>query len=147
MEIQPKGTEALITVYEIGGIGEPYSLALENTDTTLKLLDREIPVRYAILDGKAVKNEQLTVAILGLSFHAGEFRLECSLQSLTNLKFNLVDVRKEQSAKDFYGKVVKSSNTCPEGCCVRFTSLPPGIEGYFQAVLELTEDEHPALTC
>jgi adenylate cyclase len=147
IEIRPKGTEASITVYDTGGIGGLYSLALENIDTAAKLLNREIPVRYAILDGKAVINEQLTGAILGLSYQTGEFRLENTLQPLTNLKFNLVDVRKELSAKDFYGKVVKSSNTCPEGCCVRFTSLPPGIEGYFQAVLELTADEHQALTC
>jgi adenylate cyclase len=135
MEVHPKGIEAPLTIYEVGGISGQYNLTLADKTSSLLTLAREIPIRYTVLDGKYLGLGELTGAILRLSRKSGELRLQSPPELLTNLKLNLVDVSEELSRKDFYGKVVGRSNTEPSVCSVRFTALPPGIDGYFQAAL------------
>lgn len=135
MEVHPKGAETPFTIYNVGGISGRYNLTLEDKTSSLLQLAREIPIRYTVLDSDYVGHGELTGAILRLSRKSGEFRLQTPLDLLTNLKLNLVDVSEELSRKDFYGKVVKSSNTEPTVRSVQFTALPPGIDGYFQAAL------------
>jgi class 3 adenylate cyclase/HAMP domain-containing protein len=135
MEVHPKGAETPFTIYNVGGISGRYNLTLEDKTSSLLELAREIPIRYTVLDSDYVGHGELTGAILRLSRKSGEFRLQNPLDLLTNLKLNLVDVSEELSRKDFYGKVVKRSNTEPTVCSVQFTALPPGIDGYFQAAL------------
>jgi hypothetical protein len=57
------------------------------------------------------------------------------LNPLTNLKFNLANVTEELARQDFYGKVVAGSEKDPDLYTVTFTSLPPGVDGYMQAVI------------
>jgi len=135
MEVHPKGAETPFTIYNVGGISGRYNLTLEDKTSSLLELAREIPICYTVLDSDYVGHGELTGAILRLSRKSGEFRLQNPLDLLTNLKLNLVDVSEELSRKDFYGKVVKRSNTEPTVCSVQFTALPPGIDGYFQAAL------------
>jgi len=135
MEVHPKGAETPFTIFNVGGISGRYNLTLEDKTSSLLELAREIPIRYTVLDSDYAGHGEPTGAILRLSRKSGEFRLQTPLDLLTNLKLNLVDVSEELSRKDFYGKVVKRSNTEPTVCSVRFTALPPGIDGYFQAAL------------
>jgi adenylate cyclase len=136
MEVHPKGAEVPFTIYEVGGIGGQYNISLEDKTSSLLMLAREIPIRYTVLDGKYMGQGEFTGAILRLSRKSTELRLQTALDMLTNLKLNLVDVSEELSRKDFYGKVVQRSNTEQNVCTVRFTALPPGIDGYFQAALD-----------
>jgi hypothetical protein len=52
---------------------------------------------------------------------------------LTNLKMNLRDVDENLAIKFFYGKVFENSTTNEKIHLVRFTSLPPEIDAYFQS--------------
>ena len=135
MEVHPKGAERPFTIYEVGGIGAKYNLALEEKPSRLVVLAREILIRCTVLDGKHMGEGEFGGAILRLSRRSGELCLGTSLDPLSNLKLNLVDVSEELSRKDFYGKVVECSDTDPNTCTVQFTALPPGIDGYFQAAL------------
>jgi len=136
IEVHPKGSEAPLTIYEVGGIGGSYNVALEEKRSSLLVLAREIAIRYTVLEGKHVGEGELTGTIVRLSRKSGEFCLQTSLDPLSNLKLNLVDVTEELSRKDFYGKVLERSHADPKTCTVRFTALPPGIDGYFQAALD-----------
>jgi hypothetical protein len=49
------------------------------------------------------------------------------------MKMNLMDVYKELSIKDFYGKVTAKILKDENNYLVRFTSLPPEVTAYFQA--------------
>jgi class 3 adenylate cyclase/HAMP domain-containing protein len=136
MEVHPKGAEAPFMVYQVGGIGGRYNLTLEDKTLRLLVLAREIPIRYIALDGKYTGQGEFTGAILRLSRRSGQLRLQIPLEPFTNLKFNLLEVAEELSRRDFYGKVVGCSDIEPDICSVRFTALPPGIDGYFQATLD-----------
>ncbi len=135
MEVHTKGVEMPFTVFEVGGISGGFNLTIEDKTSRFFTLAREIPVRYTMLDGKYVGRGVFPGAILRLSRKSGELRLQTPLEPLTNIKINLSDVGEDLSHRDFYGKVLKCSKTEPNIHRVSFTALPPGINGYFQAVL------------
>ena len=55
---------------------------------------------------------------------------------MTNIKMNLADLPKEIREKHFYGKVVGDVEADEESRMVRFTSVPPEVSAYFQALLK-----------
>ncbi len=140
MEIHPKGAETPLTIYEAGGIGGRYNITLEDKIENLFDMSKNIPIHYCVLDGKYVGKGVFYGAILRLSHKSGELGLQSPLEPLTNIKLNLVNVSKELSAKDFYGKVMGQSDKNPDAFYIRFTSLPPGIDGFFQAAIDQGTD-------
>jgi class 3 adenylate cyclase/HAMP domain-containing protein len=135
LEIRPKGAKHPLTLHDIGGIAGRYNVFLEDMTQTLLDLTQEIPVHYTALDGKYMDEGKISGAILRLSRKSGNFRLQTKLNLLTNLKFNLENVTEELAHQDFYGKVVATSEKDPDIYTVTFTSMPPGIDGYIQAVI------------
>jgi len=133
MDVVPKGAEAPIRIYEVGGISGHYNLMLEEKDLKLVTLSRQILLEYRMLEGKHEGKVELRGFIVKLSKKGAEIEMEESLELLTNLKMNLGDVDDELSAKNFYGKVIERSGENGHIYAVRFTSLPPEIGAYFQA--------------
>ncbi|UCH08532.1 MAG: adenylate/guanylate cyclase domain-containing protein, partial [Deltaproteobacteria bacterium] len=141
LQLHPKGAETPLTVYEVGGIVGEYNLTLKDKPPTLVTLAREIPINCTVLNGKYMGEGVFAGTILRLARKSGELRLQAEVEPLTNLKLNLVDVSEELSSKDFYGKVMVQSDDDTKVFSVRFTALPPGIDGYFQAAIGLGAQE------
>ena len=57
-----------------------------------------------------------------------------AVDGLANLKMNLTEVDENLSARYFYGKVTKSSGQERQIYLVHFTSVPPEVDSYFQAL-------------
>ena len=91
-EVIPKGAEALLTIYEMGGIAGPYNLALEEKDPALVTLARKISTHYMALGGKHIGKKRYKGLIARLSTKSAEVELEEPLELMTNLKMNLGDV-------------------------------------------------------
>lgn len=139
LEIFPKGSEKPVHIYEVGGIGGTFNMALESGDQELTGLSRRIPVLCTILSGKHVSRNSLGGEILQLSGRGCEIALDRALEPLTNMKLNLEGVSDALSAKDVYGKIVSVTEGKPPGLIVRFTAVPPEIDGYFQGYLALSK--------
>ncbi len=133
-EVIPKGAEAPLKIYEVGGIGDPYNLALEEKHTFMVVLERNIPFFYNTLDGKDVGKESCKGYFVCLSEKDAEIELEDFLKPLTNIKMNLGNVTEELAAKAFYGKVIESKVNDKHRYHIRFTSISPEIVAYFQAL-------------
>ncbi len=133
-EVIPKGADAPLKIYEVGGIGAPYNLALEEKDPSLLALGRRVPLLYTALDGKDVGKDQLKGLVSCLSMKGAEIELEEPLELLTNIKMNLGDVPEELASKDFYGKVIQCTGKDDQRYIVRFTSASPEVAAYFQAL-------------
>jgi adenylate cyclase len=133
-EVIPKGADAPLKIYEVGGIGAPYNLALEEKDPSLIPLGSRVPLLYTALNGKDVGKDQLKGLISRLSRKGAEIELEDPLELLTNVKMNLVDVPEELASKDFYGKVIQCTKKDAGRYIVRFTSASPEVAAYFQAL-------------
>ena len=133
-EVIPKGSEAPLKIYEVGGIGTPYNLALEEKDPSLVALGRQVPLHYTALNGKDVGKDRRTGFVTRLSKKGAEIAMEEPLESLTNIKMNLGDVPEALASRDFYGKVIECVKETKSRHIVRFTSTPPEVAAYFQAL-------------
>jgi len=137
MEVRAKGSEAPLTLYEVGGIGGKYNLALDRETSSLVGLTRELPVRYSVLeDTKHFGEDNQKGYIFRLSPRSAEIRLETALEPMINLKLNLSDVSDDLCQKDFFAKIIKDSSEDKQTYTLRFTSVPPEISAYFQALCQ-----------
>lgn len=132
-EVLPKGAETPLRIYEVGGIAGRFNLALGGKDPGLVTLARKIPLRYTVLEGKDVGRKGLEASVVRLSEKTAVISLAEQLEPLTNLKMNLVNVKEKLSARDFYGKVIERSQENDLIHLIRFTSIPPEIDAYFQS--------------
>ena len=140
-EVIPKGSDAPLKIYEVGGIGAPYNLALEEKGQILVALERKVPLLYTVLDGKDVGKIQLRGLARCLSRKGVEIELKEPLKLLTNIKMNLGDVPEELACKDFYGKVIESTSKDHCRYFVRFTSASSEVAAYFQALRQYAAKE------
>ncbi len=142
-DVMPKGAETAITIYEVGGIGGQYNLALEVKEPVMVTLMRQIPVRFSILGGKHVSKKGFRGHVIRLSRKGAEIGLKESFEILTNLKMNLENVTEGLAVKDFYGKIVEPEGESAQAQMVRFTSVPPEVDSYFQAHLQYSYKAAP----
>jgi class 3 adenylate cyclase len=129
----PKGSEAPLKIYEIGGIAGQYNLAIEGEDPPLVELRRQIPIAYQVLEGKTDGRRESVGSVVRLSKKCAEIALDRPVETLTNLKMNFRDVDENLAIKFFYGKVFENAAPNKKIQLVRFTSLPPEIDAYFQS--------------
>ncbi len=132
-DVTSKGTDTPLRIYSIGGIAEPYHLALSGADCTMVALIREIPVRYTVLEGKNVNGRSTDASIVKVSKTRAELRCNAPLEILANVRLNLADVDETLSVKTFYGKITADAGDGAAACIVNFTSVPSEIDAYLQA--------------
>jgi adenylate cyclase len=135
-DVLPKGAEKQLRVYDVGGIAGGYNLALASKEQPLITLARQIPIRYTVLDGKDVGVKEQEGSVSRLSKNCAEITLDDQLSVLTNLKMNLEHVSERLSVRDFYGKIIKCLAENGSSSVIRFTSIPPEVDAYFQAHLQ-----------
>jgi adenylate cyclase len=126
MRIEPKGIRAELDVYDVGGIGAPYDVALAVTQEALVPVQPPIAISYAVLEGKHVGASSFSGLIVGLSRRQARIVSDQPLGALTNLKLSLLDTTGVALAGDIYGKVV-AGDAAPGGILLRFTSVEPAI--------------------
>jgi adenylate cyclase len=135
-EVIPKGSETPLMIYEVGGIGGRYNLSLEEKDQPLVTLARQIPIWYTVLAGKDIRGKGLEGSIVRLSEKGAEIALDEAIEMLINLKMGIRNINEKIAAKVFYGKVIKRLGEKRPIHFVRFTSVPPEVDAYFQAYLQ-----------
>jgi adenylate cyclase len=128
-----KGAEAHVVIYDVGGIGGSYNVALAEKEPAMVSLERLIPVKYTLIGGKHIIQEIGLGRILRLSKRSCEIELKQDLSPLTNIKMNLDDVDEELGGKDFFGKVIEQPGEHQCAHVVRFTAIPPEVSAYFQS--------------
>ena len=135
-QIQPKGSESTLFIYEVGGIGGEYHLALEKKDPVLKTLLHSVPVMCTPLDGKKVTGKGVPGSLLQLSERSAILNLSEPLKTMMNIKLNLSEAPGKLAQRDFYGKIMALLQEDGKDIRIRFTSIPPEVDAYFQALLQ-----------
>lgn len=126
-EISPKGSNELLTLYSVKGIGEPFGLSYSVRSVPPRLLPRPAEIRFACLEGKMNENERTGGEIVALSENEFILKTERPLSMLTNITF--------VTGRDAYAKVVE---LLPDGYRLRLTYCPPEFDRWLQ---ERFEDE------
>lgn len=146
MEIQAKGVEKPMTLYDLQGIEGEYQLFLPEEEATFFPLNQEIPVCYTIVEGKQVngamfKGSLVKLSIKGDVIKRGEVSSENPVSSLSNVRMRFTDLQGGEIPGDLYGKVVeeltenKDTANAPTGFSIQFTSIPPEVATFLRELL------------
>lgn len=140
VEVNPKGSRDAIRIYDVSGISGHHNLTLESRLPHLHRLAREIPVQYLLLEGKAVTDQKFAGMIVRLSTHGAQLRLSQPVAPMTNLQLELAGVDSILACRPFYAKVLSSANENGSVQVIRFTSVAPEVDAFFQAHLQYVSD-------
>ncbi|MCJ8279004.1 MAG: adenylate/guanylate cyclase domain-containing protein, partial [Rivularia sp. ALOHA_DT_140] len=132
MEVKPKGFTEPITIFEVGGIGGKYNLFLPDKKTSLKSLEKEIPIRYRISQGKHISDQELKGFFVKLSLESAQLSTTEPLKMFSNLQIQLFVEEEKLNQQHIYGKVVKVLDESPNNFIIRYTALPIEIKAWFE---------------
>ncbi|MEB3828844.1 adenylate/guanylate cyclase domain-containing protein [Phormidium sp. CCY1219] len=132
-KVKPKGVKREITIYQVGGIGEPYNLSLPQEAENFYPLPEPLPIHYALLEGKQVGENYFHGSLIQLSEKGAAIQAQTDAQgaipsALSNIKLNLISSYYGllKSSEDIYAKVLEISGE--NGCFyIRFTAQPPDV--------------------
>jgi adenylate cyclase len=126
MELRAKGVEKPMYIYEVGGIGGEYGLALpEKSELHLRPLQRPIPITIAVLQNKRSGREVHGGEMVKVHADAAEIRAALEADMLLDLRITVLDDAGGPVTTELYGKVVAVGAAGRQCFVVRFTSVPP----------------------
>src|SRR5712691_4075371 len=135
IEIEAKGIDRPITLYDVRGIGGAHDLFLPEGEDTFFPLHEKIPLMYTSLEGKYLSGAVLTGSLVKLSFKGGEIHSNTPLSPWSNIRIKLMNVNGEPLPGHLYGKVIRQLSEEPRGFAVHFTSMAPEVTTFFQSLL------------
>jgi len=123
-----KGLKQDLNIYEVAGLDGKYDLHLHKEEEVFMPLWEEIPLRYAVVEGKQVSDKQYLGRLVKLSAKSAliscDVETDCLPKPLTNLKLNLVGLYHSATCEDLYAKVL-SQGIDENSLYIRFTSSIP----------------------
>ncbi|MDJ0976679.1 MAG: adenylate/guanylate cyclase domain-containing protein [Planctomycetota bacterium] len=122
IQIEPKGFQESITLYDVRGIGMPYNLQLPIERSEPEPLPRPLAVRFSVLEEKIVGRTVLDGRLTHLSEKDAILESDAALAELSNLKLFVLDDRGEVVGGALYAKVVDTAPTDTPAVRLRFTS-------------------------
>ena len=135
LTIEPKGAQAPMTIYAVGGIGSPYNLFLPRHTAALVPLATPIALRYAVLEAKHVGAVAGTGHLVQLSATQGELHADRALAAMSDLRIRLFDTTGAEIAGDLYAKVMHATTADARRCLVHFTAQSPEVTAFFHQAL------------
>ena len=126
MQVQPKGFNEPIPIYDVVGIGGKYNLHLRREQDILVPLKEEVTLQYTVLEGKHIDNKMSPASLVKLSEKGAEIQTDRSLEILKNIKFNILIEGEEKSVSgDIYAKVLKKSKDEDNRYYIGLTNVAP----------------------
>jgi adenylate cyclase len=109
-EVKFKGLHQPVTLYDIGGIGEPYQVFLaEKKKIPLMRLNVPLQVQCFPLEGKTVSDQVIAGRITHLGGDTAEGSLDEKVDAYTNLRILLKD-EENRGLSELYAKVLPDEN-------------------------------------
>jgi adenylate cyclase len=128
LQVEPKGIRVPITLYEVGGIGDPYTLQLPQATDILMPLEPKVALEYTVLEGKHAVGTLFQGVLTQLSNSSAELQTDHALDLLSNLKLHLkTSGDRVPVSGDLYAKVLRKAANQDNCFLIRFTSVPPEI--------------------
>ncbi len=132
-QVEPKGATRSLQLFEVGGIGEPFTLSLPSRSVPLRRLAEPLPVRFSVLEEKFVGNAVHDGHLTEVSALEGHLESLLAPAVLSNLRITVATSPQGNPAGEIYGKVVDVSAGTPGVTRVRFTSTTPELKAWVTA--------------
>jgi PAS domain S-box-containing protein len=133
LQIEAKGFQHALTMWEVRGIGGTHALFLPPRPSHMVPLAAPIPVRYAVLENKQVGRTMLDGRVVRLSDRGAEIRSSAPVPLLSNLKIWMPGIDTSAAPGELYAKIVAPAPPGASGFIVRFTSMAPEMTRYLRA--------------
>jgi class 3 adenylate cyclase len=124
-QVEPKGAAGRLQLYDVGGIGEPFDLALPARSESLRPLAPPLPIRFSVLEEKFLGRTIYEGRLVALSASEADLEAEVSLAPLSNLKIEVPAVANAHPGGEIYAKVIGTAADAPPQTRIRFTSVSP----------------------
>jgi len=131
--VEPKGAARSVSLFEVGGIGEPFTLSLPSRSAPLRPLAAPLPVKFTVLEEKFVGRTVHDGELIELSEFETRLRSSLPPAVLTNLKITVAAGSAGNPSGEIYGKVLDSSGETLAHSRLRFTSLTPELAAWVKA--------------
>jgi class 3 adenylate cyclase/CheY-like chemotaxis protein len=135
MEVNTKGVDEPLVLYDIRGLEGDYHLALPEHDETFVPLQESLPICYTILEGKYVGETTSVGSLVALSTQGGEVYSETPVDLWSDVQIRLTGHTGEALPGSFYAKIMGYLPGDGTGFRVRFTSVSPEVGTFFQNLL------------
>jgi class 3 adenylate cyclase len=132
--VEPNGVARSVLLYEIGGIGEPFGLALPSTVVPLRPLAMPLPVQFTVLEEKFVGRTVHPGQLTALSAIAAGMESHLTPMVLSNLQITVATTSLGNPAGEIYGKAVESFEGTPGRVKIRFSSVTPELKTWMRAL-------------
>jgi adenylate cyclase len=137
LQIETKGFQQAVTLYEVRGIEGRFHLALPEQSTALTVLDElviPIPVQFAVIEGKHIQSTRSYGLLRQVSAQGALLQSPTPLLLFCNLKLNL---NQPDRNSDFYAKVTREfacDPAVPDQITyqIRFTFIPSEVSESLQ---------------
>jgi class 3 adenylate cyclase len=131
-KVEPKGAAHSLQLYEVGGIGEPFNLALPSRSESLRPLPQPLPISFTVLEEKFAGRTVHAGRLAALSESEAGIESELSLSPLSNLKIELMPVAGASPGGEIYAKVIGAAAATSGQTRIRFTSVSPELKLWVQ---------------
>ena len=126
--IQAKGFKEPITVYDLRGVTGADALFLPERPTATRRLTAAIPVRYTIVDDKALGGPPRAGTLVALGDGVALLKPERPLRLLTELFLRIVGPEAQEPDGDCYAKVAETPGD--DTVLLRFTTVPAAVKRF-----------------
>jgi class 3 adenylate cyclase len=131
-EVEPKGASHRLKLFEVGGIGAPFNLALPTRSTAQFPLPQPLPIHFTVLEEKFVGRTVYSGKLVSVSDSEALIESELKLTPLSNLKVELKATAGANPGGEIYAKVSSERSAGSSQTRVRFTSLSPDLKVWVQ---------------
>jgi adenylate cyclase len=135
-QVEPKGAARSLQLHEIGGIGEPFNLALLGRRQARVPLPQPLVVRFTVLEEKFVGRTVHAGRLVSVSETEAGMESEQGLVPLTNLKIEVEAVAGVSPGGEIYAKVMGDGEAGGQEARVRFTSVSPELKVWVRKMAE-----------
>ncbi len=122
-QVEPKGAARSLQLFEVGGIGEPFTLSLPQRSAPLRPLAEPLAVQFTVLEEKFVGRTVYDGHLIEVSDAEARLRSPLALAILSNLKITVAASALGNPAGEIYGKVLDATR-------IRFTSATPELRAW-----------------
>jgi len=148
-EVQPKGIQQPITIYEVEGIAGEYNHFLPEDTELFFPITEAIPLEYKVLEEKHISKTIFKGNLTELSEKGGKISCEHMINgtvgdlppALTNIKLNLLTLHDpEWRSEDIYAKVLEKP--AEHGSFyIYFTANTPAVQARFNALYKSMQQQ------
>ncbi len=129
-QVEPKGANRSLQLYEVGGIGGPFNLSLPSTSQALAPLPQPMPVRFTVLEEKFAGRTVHEGRLVSVSGSEAGLESDLALLPLSNLKIEVGPVAAANPGGEIYAKVIAAIPATSRQTRLRFTSVSPELKAW-----------------